>query len=60
MGIAVVVTHPQVVHKTVDQRRPLCNDEKCGKGEDANLAARYAGASVVRSRRVVSHSGIKA
>lgn len=39
--------------------RPLRNDEKCGKGEDANLAARHAGAAIARSGGVVSHSGLK-
>ena len=37
--------------------RPLCNDEKCGKGKHTNLAARHAGASVARSRRVIPHGG---
>lgn len=37
--------------------RPLCNDEKCGKGEHANLAARHAGASIARSRRIIPHGG---
>lgn len=40
-------------------RRPLRNDEKCGKGEHANLAARHAGASVARSGRVVPHGGLR-
>lgn len=39
-------------------RRPLRNDEECGEEEDANLAARHAGASMARSRRVVSHTGL--
>lgn len=39
--------------------RPLCNDEKCGKDEDRDLAAWYASASIARSRWVVSHGGLK-
>lgn len=40
-------------------RRPLCNDQKCGKREDANLATRHTTPSVSRSGCVISHSGVK-
>lgn len=37
--------------------RPLRNDEKCGEGEDADLAAGHAGAAGARGRGVVPHGG---
>lgn len=39
--------------------RPLRNDEKCGKGEDADLAAGHAGAAAVGGRGIVPHGGSK-